>query len=127
MVVDEYGDIQGLVTLEDILEEVVGDFTTTMTPAPSEAVHQQQDGSFLVEGSANIRDINKEMEWEFPTDGAKTFNGLITEYLEDIPESRLSVKIAGYPIEIVEIDDNKVKLIRVQPEYRHNEQPQEAI
>lgn len=127
LVVDEYGDIQGLVTLEDILEEVVGDFTTTMTPAASEEIHQQQDGSYLLDGSANIRDINKEMQWSFPTDGPKTFNGLITDYLEDIPECRLCVKIAGYPMEIVEIDDNKIKLLRVQPpEHIEQHQPETA-
>lgn len=126
LVVDEYGDIQGLVTLEDILEEVVGDFTTTMTPTASEEVHPQQDGSYLVDGSANIRDINKEMTWEFPIDGPKTFNGLITDYLEDIPETRLCVKISGYPIEIVEIDDNKVKLVRIQPALRTQERQQES-
>lgn len=118
LVVDEYGDIQGLVTLEDILEEVVGDFTTTMTRAPKEEVHSQPDGSFLVDGSANIRDINKEMEWEFPIDGPKTFNGLILEHLEQIPEANLSVRIADYPIEIVEVKDNMIKLIRVMPDYR---------
>ena len=86
LVVDEYGDIQGLVTLEDILEEIVGDFTTTMTPTASDEVNKQPDGSYLIDGSATIRDINKEMSWELPTDGPKTLSGLIVEYLEDIPE-----------------------------------------
>lgn len=117
LVVDEYGDIQGLVTLEDILEEIVGDFTTTMEPAPSEEVHQQPDGSFLVDGSANIRDINKEMSWEFPTDGPKTINGLILEVLEEIPQAKMSLRIAGYPIEIVDTSDNMIKTIRVIPEH----------
>jgi Mg2+/Co2+ transporter CorB len=116
LVVDEYGDIQGLVTLEDILEEVVGDFTTTMTPTTSEEVHVQPDGSFLVDGSATIRDINKEMTWNFPTDGPKTLNGLIIEYLEDIPQANLSVRIAGYPLEIVEVSDNMIKTVRILPE-----------
>ncbi|MBL4899669.1 MAG: HlyC/CorC family transporter, partial [Colwellia sp.] len=89
LVVDEYGDIQGLVTLEDILEEIVGDFTTTMTPTPSEEVTLQPDGSYLVDGSASIRDINKEMSWRLPTDGPKTLNGLIIEHLEDIPQNSL--------------------------------------
>ncbi|NQZ09734.1 MAG: DUF21 domain-containing protein [Algicola sp.] len=115
LVVDEYGDIQGLVTLEDILEEVVGDFTTTMTPAPKEEIQSQEDGSYLVDGSANVRDINKELKWEFPIDGPKTFNGLIVEYLEDIPDSNICVRIDGYPIEIVEVKDNRVKKIRVMP------------
>ncbi len=113
LVVDEYGDIQGLVTLEDILEEVVGDFTTTMTPTTSDEVHPQPDGSYLVDGSATVRDINKEMNWTFPTDGPKTLNGLIIEYLEDIPEANLSVRIAGYPLEIIEVSDNMIKSVRI--------------
>lgn len=117
LVVDEYGDIQGLVTLEDILEEIVGDFTTTQTPAPSEEVIQQPDGSFLVDGSATVRDINKEMDWHFPTDGPKTLNGLILEYLEDIPEAKLSVRIAGYPLEIVDVTGNMIKTVRIIPEF----------
>jgi Mg2+/Co2+ transporter CorB len=117
LVVDEYGDIQGLVTLEDILEEIVGEFTTTMTPTPSDEVSPQPDGSFLVDGSATIRDINKEMSWSFPTDGAKTLSGLIVEYLEDIPQEKLSVRIAGYPVEIVDANDNMIKTVRVMPEF----------
>lgn len=117
LVVDEYGDIQGLVTLEDILEEIVGDFTTTMTPPPSEEVTLQPDGTYLVDGSANIRDINKEMSWHFATNGPKTLNGLIIEHLEDIPEANLSVRISGYPIEIIDVSDNMIKTVRVLPEY----------
>lgn len=117
LVVDEYGDIQGLVTLEDILEEIVGDFTTTMTPTPSEEVTLQPDGSYLVDGSASIRDINKEMTWQLPTDGPKTLNGLIIEHLEDIPQNNISVRIAGYPIEIVEVSNNRIKIVRVMPEF----------
>ncbi len=117
LVVDEYGDIQGLVTLEDILEEIVGDFTTTMEPAPSDEVHIQPDGTFLVDGSANVRDINKEMSWTFPTDGPKTLNGLILEYLEDIPEPNISIRIFGYPVEIVDVKDNMIKTVRIMPEH----------
>ena len=117
LVVDEYGDIQGLVTLEDILEEIVGDFTTTMTPTASEEVTLQPDGSYLVDGSASIRDINKEMSWKLPTDGPKTLNGLIIEYLEDIPENNISLRIAGYPVEIIDVADNKIKTVRVMPEH----------
>jgi Mg2+/Co2+ transporter CorB len=116
LVVDEYGDIQGLVTLEDILEEVVGDFTTTMERTTSDEVHVQQDGSYLVDGSATVRDINKEMAWNFPTDGPKTLNGLIVEYLEDIPEANLSVRISGYPLEIVDVSDNMIKTVRILPD-----------
>jgi Mg2+/Co2+ transporter CorB len=117
LVVDEYGDIQGLVTLEDILEEIVGDFTTSTTPALSDEVKPQPDGSYLVDGSANIRDINKEMNWHFPIDGPKTLNGLIVEYLEDIPQTKLSTRIAGYPIEIVDVTDNMIKTVRILPEH----------
>lgn len=117
LVVDEYGDIQGLVTLEDILEEIVGDFTTTMTPAPSEEVTLQSDGSYLVDGSANIRDINKEMSWNLASDGPKTLNGLIIEHLEDIPEANLSVRISGYPLEIINVSDNMIKTVRILPEF----------
>lgn len=117
LVVDEYGDIQGLVTLEDILEEIVGDFTTTQTPTTSEEVTLQPDDSYLVDGSASIRDVNKEMSWELPTDGPKTLNGLIIEHLEDIPQNNLSVRIAGYPIEIVEVSDNRIRTVRVMPEF----------
>ncbi|ASP46484.1 HlyC/CorC family transporter [Cognaticolwellia beringensis] len=117
LVVDEYGDIQGLVTLEDILEEIVGDFTTTMTPTTSDEVNIQPDGSYLVDGSATVRDVNKEMTWNFPTDGPKTINGLILEYLEDIPEANLSVRISGYPLEIIEVKDNMIKTVRILPDF----------
>jgi len=125
LVVDEYGDIQGLVTLEDILEEIVGDFTTTMTPTASEEVTLQPDGSYLVDASASIRDVNKEMSWVLPTDGPKTLNGLIIEYLEDIPQNKLSVRIAGYPVEIVDVTGNMIKTVRIMPEYFISEETEE--
>jgi len=118
LVVDEYGDIQGLVTLEDILEEVVGDFTTTMTRTPSEEIHSQKDGTFIIDGSANLRDLNKEMNWSFPTDGPKTLSGLIVEYLEEIPEANVSIRLAGYPIEIIEVKENTIKLAKVLPDHK---------
>jgi Mg2+/Co2+ transporter CorB len=121
LVVDEYGDIQGLVTLEDILEEIIGDFTTSMSPDYHKEAIAQQDGSFLVDGSANIRELNKELEWKFPIDGPKTLNGLIIEYLEEIPENNISLRLAGYPVEIVEINDNMIKTVRILPDYYQDE------
>ena len=114
LVVNEYGDIQGLVTLEDILEEIVGEFTTDLSSTIKE-VHPQADGSFLVDGSANIRELNRLMNWHLPTDGPKTLNGMITEYMENIPKPGTSIKIAGYPIEVVQTQDNMVKTARIIP------------
>ena len=116
LVVDEYGDIQGLVTLEDILEEIVGDFTTNIPEEQSQDITAQQDGSVLVDGTINIRDLNKEMNWQLPTEGPKTLNGLILEYLEDIPQETISFRLAGYPMEIVDMKYNVVKMVKVIPE-----------
>lgn len=113
LIVDEYGDIQGLVTLDDILEEIVGDFTTTMAPSASEEIEEQADGSYIIDGTANVRDINKEMDWHFPTDGPKTLNGLILEYLEDIPESNISLKIEGHLLEVLEVENNVIQRVQV--------------
>lgn len=121
LIVDEYGDIQGLITLDDILEEIVGDFTTSMAPAPSDEIHPQPDGSFLVEGSASIRELNKEMHWHLPIDGPRTLNGVILEYLEEIPQPNISVRLAGYPIEILEVENNMVKMARIMPHLYRNE------
>jgi Mg2+/Co2+ transporter CorB len=117
LVVDEYGDIEGLVTLEDILEEIVGEFTSEPITSTKD-VHAQADGTYLVDGSANIRELNRSMKWYFPIDGPKTINGLIFEHLESIPEPGTSIMIAGYPIEIVQIKDNMVKTARVKPKMR---------
>ena len=121
LIVDEYGDIQGLITLDDILEEIVGDFTTSMAPAPSDEIHPQPDGSFLVEGSASIRALDKEMHWHLPIDGPRTLNGVILEYLEEIPQPNISVRLAGYPIEILEVENNMVKMARIMPHLYRNE------
>ena len=114
---DEYGDIQGLVTLSDILEEIVGEFTTAPDDL-SEDVHPQDDGSFLVDGGTSIRELNRTMQWELPVDGPKTINGLILEHLEAMPIQGVSLRVAGYPIEIVQTRDNAVKTARIIPNLR---------
>ncbi len=112
LVVDEYGDIQGIVTLEDILEEIVGEFTTDPASDDDDVVREGAH-SWIVDGSANIRDLNRSQDWDLPTDGPKTVNGLILELLETIPEPRTCLKIAGYPIEIVESDDTRIRSVRI--------------
>ncbi len=112
VVVDEYGDVQGIVTLEDILEEIVGGFTTDPTDGDSVVV-KDGAGTFIVEAGANIRDLNRSQGWKLPTDGPKTLNGLIVELLEAIPEPGECLKINGYPIEIVESDDNRIRSVRI--------------
>jgi len=117
LVVDEYGDFLGLVTLEDLLEEIVGEFTTHPSDILSD-IQPQDDGSFLVDGSANIKELVRNMKWELPTDGPKTLNGLIIEYLEDIPETGTSLRLAGYPMDIIQIKGNAVKTVRFYPQHR---------
>ncbi|MCG6933649.1 MAG: CNNM domain-containing protein [Gallionella sp.] len=114
MVVDEYGELLGLVTLENILEEIVGEFTT-QSPAQSGKFLRQDDGSFLLEGSSSLRELNRKLGLHLPLDGPKTLNGLILDHLEDIPETGTSLKIAGYPIEIIQTQDRIVKVARVFP------------
>ncbi len=112
LVVDEYGELQGLVTMEDLLEEMVGEFTT-QAPAQTGWLRQMEDGSWLVEGSALVRHVNRKLGLDFPLDGPKTLNGLLLEYLEDIPEAGVSVKIGDIPIEIVQTQDRAVKVARI--------------
>ncbi|MDH3758212.1 MAG: HlyC/CorC family transporter [Gammaproteobacteria bacterium] len=114
LVVDEYGDIQGIVTLEDILEEIVGEFTTDPADQIEDVVPEGPD-SFLVSGTANIRELNRAQGWELPTDGPKTLNGLILELLETIPDPSTCLKISGYPLEIVASDENRVRTVRIGP------------
>ncbi len=112
LVVDEYGDIQGIVTLEDILEEIVGEFTTDPADDIDDVVSEGSD-TFIVDATANIRELNRSQEWDLPTDGPKTLNGLIVELLETIPAPGTCLEVNGYPIEIVEVDDNRIRTVRV--------------
>jgi len=112
LIVDEYGDIQGIVTLEDILEEIVGEFTTDPADDVDDVVSEGPD-TFLVDATANIRELNRSQDWDLPTDGPKTLNGLIVELLETIPAPNTRLEVNGYPIEIVETDDNRVRTVRV--------------
>lgn len=115
VVVDEYGAVKGIITLEDILEEIVGEFTTDLA-ASSKDIHPQDDDSFLIDGSASIRDINRVLSWDLDVSGAKTLNGLITELLESIPDSAVCVNLDGYYAEIVQVKDNVIRTVRMWPE-----------
>jgi len=117
LVVDEYGELMGLVTLEDILEELIGEFTT-QSPLQTGGFVKQPDGSFLVEGATLLRELNRKLGFGFPLDGPKTLNGLILEHLQSMPEPNTSVKIAGHPLEIVQTHDRVVKAVRVVPPVR---------
>ncbi|MEW5756373.1 MAG: HlyC/CorC family transporter [Pseudomonadota bacterium] len=117
LVVDEYGEVLGMVTLEDILEEIVGEFTTDPT-ATHKGIFPQEDGSYIIDGGMNIRQLNRTMQWELPIDGPKTLSGLIIEYLETIPEPGTGLRLAGYPIEILQTKDNMVKTARIYPHLR---------
>ena len=112
LVVDEYGVIQGLVTLEDILEEIVGEFTTDMQ-THNRDIRPQHDGSMIIDGAAMIRDINRELRWALPEDGAKTLNGLILERMQCLPEAGAGIKIKEWVLEITQVSDNAVKAARV--------------
>lgn len=112
LVVDEYGVILGLVTLEDILEEIVGEFTTDIQTFKQD-IHAEEDGSYLIDGSTTIRDINRQLNWNLPSEGPKTLNGLILEQLEDIPETGTSLRVENYTIEIIQSADNSVRTAKL--------------
>ena len=112
LIVDEYGEWMGLVTLEDIIEEIIGEFTTH-SPSQVGAFLKQEDGSVIVEGSSLLRDLNRKLGLTLPLGGPKTLNGLILEHFQDIPEAGTSLKIAGYPMEIIQTQDRVVKVVRI--------------
>ncbi|MCW5624220.1 MAG: HlyC/CorC family transporter [Burkholderiales bacterium] len=115
LVVDEYGELLGMVTLEDILEEIIGEFTTQSPLSITGSFRRQPDGSIMVEGGSLLRDLNRKLGTHFPLGGPKTLNGLILEHFEDIPEAGTSMKLAGHPLEIVQIQDRVVKSVRLLP------------
>ena len=112
MVVDEYGDVQGIVAIEDILEEIVGEFTTDLSDTNID-IHPLDEGLYLIDGSTHIRLINRQLTWDLPQEGPKTLNGLIIEYLETIPDSNVCMLLEGYRIEIVQIQDNMIKTAKI--------------
>ncbi len=112
VVVDEYGAVKGIVTLEDILEEIVGEFTTDLADSNKD-IHPQDDGSFLIDGSASVRDINRILSWQLDNSGAITLNGLITEKLESIPDSAVCLQLDGYYAEIVQVKDNVIRTVKM--------------
>ncbi len=114
LVVDEYGDVLGLVTMSDLLEQIVGEFTSDPTDRIADVI-PQEDGSYLVSGSANLRELVRTFGWKLPTDGPRTLNGLILERLESIPQPGTSLLINGYPVEVLQIQDNAVKTARLVP------------
>jgi Mg2+/Co2+ transporter CorB len=112
-VVDEYGDIQGLVTLEDILEEIVGEFTSDPATITHKDVHTERPGVFIINASATIRALNRALSWQLPTGGPKTVNGLLLEHLETIPDPGTMVRVGNYEFEVLQIADNAIRTVRV--------------
>jgi len=113
IVVDEYGDVEGIVTLEDILEEIVGELSEENSDV-AEDIHPQDDGSYFIDGSAYVRDINRVLNWDLPTDGPKTLNGLITETLESLPDANVCLEINNYRVETLQIQDKCIQTARIQ-------------
>jgi Mg2+/Co2+ transporter CorB len=121
LVVDEYGEVKGLITLEDILEEIVGKFTTNLSEDTPD-IYPQNDGTYLMDGSTSIRDINRALGWQLPTDGPKTLNGLLMEELENIPDTQVGIRLYGYCAEILQTKDNLIKSVRMWTEVKPGSQ-----
>ncbi|HYF97966.1 MAG TPA: HlyC/CorC family transporter, partial [Coxiellaceae bacterium] len=120
LVVDEYGDIQGLVNINDILEEIGGEFPTDIEEL-NRSVRLQKDGSYLIDGSISVRDLRRMTDWELPTDGPKTLSGLIVEELEMIPFAGVCLRLAGYPMEVLEVtENNTIRTVRIWPGLHHH-------
>jgi len=113
IIVDEYGEVQGLVTLEDIIEEMIGEFTTSMRAGRAEGLAWNEQGECLLDGAASLRDINKHLHLEFPLNGPKTLNGLLLEELRDIPEAPISLKLGGCVLEIVQVQNQSIKVVKL--------------
>ncbi len=112
-VVNEYGDVEGLITIEDILEEIVGEFTSDPAAVPHKYVHTERPGVFIVNAAATIRGLNRALQWNLPTDGPKTLNGLLLEQLETIPEPGTTLRVGDYVFEVLQTADNAVRTVRV--------------
>jgi Mg2+/Co2+ transporter CorB len=111
-VVDEYGDIQGFVTLEDILEEIVGEFTTDPATITHKHVHREAPGVFIINASVTVRALNRSLGWQLPTDGPKTLNGLLVEQLETLPSAGDSVTVGEYQFDVLQTNENTVRTVR---------------
>jgi Mg2+/Co2+ transporter CorB len=122
LVVDEYGELKGLVTIEDIVEEIIGEFTTT-APGAGDGFRREQDGSVTVDGMASLRTLNRHLGTRFPLDGPKTLNGLIVDHLGDIPEAGTAFRLAGQSVEVVQTQDRAVKVVRLLPPVGHPSAP----
>ena len=114
IIIDEYGEVQGLVTLDDIIEEMIGEFTTSVPgDSRADAFNWDKRGECVLEGTTTLRDINKRLHLDFPVDGPKTLNGLLLEILEDIPEAQVSLKIKNCVVEIIQVQNQAIKVVKL--------------